>query len=68
VNAIFHDLNNEQANGLACIVCNEDFTTSDRPHVPVGYSATIGSQVFACGEPCAPAVGYVPPVELELAP
>lgn len=26
--AVFDDLNNEQADGLACIVCGTDFTTT----------------------------------------
>jgi len=36
---LFDDLNNEQANGIACIVCGTDYTTSDVYSVPVGYSA-----------------------------
>jgi hypothetical protein len=32
----------------------------------VGYSATTGSQVFACAEPCASAVGYRPPTGEQL--
>ena len=58
---IFNDLNNEQADGLACIVCRTDFTTTGVYSVPVGYSVTR-SQVFACEALCAPAVGYVAPV------
>jgi hypothetical protein len=58
---IFHDLNNEQADGLACIVCNADFTITGIRSVPVGVAA-IGGQVFACEALCAPAVGYRPPI------
>ena len=50
--ALYRDLNEKQADGLACIVCNADFTTSTASSVPVGYSLT-GSQVFACAQPCA---------------
>lgn len=66
--ATFHDLNNEQADGVACIVCNADHTLSGIRSVPVGVSATTGSQVFACEQPCAPAVGYVarPGEQMEL--
>ena len=64
---IFPDLNAEQADGLACIVCNADFTTTGIYSVPVGRSAAIaGSQVFACEAMCAGAVGYVPPVGEQL--
>lgn len=62
MNPVFDDLNAEQADGLACIVCNADYTTSGIRCVPVGYSASFRSQVFACEAPCAPAVGYRPPV------
>lgn len=58
--AVFHDLTDEQADGLACIVDNADFTTTGIPNVPVGYSVTR-SQVFACAQPCAPLVGYRSP-------
>lgn len=64
--AIFDDLNNEQANGTVCIVCNADFTVSGIHSVPVGFSATTRSQVFACEQMCARAVGYVPPVGEQL--
>jgi hypothetical protein len=64
--AVFHDLNNEQAHGHACIVCNADFTTTGIRAAPVGVSATTSSQVFACTDLCAPAVGYVPPVGEQL--
>ena len=57
----FPSLNAEQAAGLACVVCFTDFTTSPRPHVPVGVSASTRSQVFACADVCAPLVGYVAP-------
>ncbi|WP_301124785.1 hypothetical protein [Streptomyces cacaoi] len=40
-----------QADGLACVVCGEEFLTSRSQHVPVGRSET-GSQVFACQEHC----------------
>lgn len=56
---IFPNLNHEQADGLACIVCNADFTTTGIRAVPVGWSVTR-SQVFACADLCAPAVGYRP--------
>ena len=59
--AVFDDLNNEQADGLACIVCNTDFTITGIRSVPVGISAVTRSQVFACADLCAPAVGYRPP-------
>lgn len=36
-----------------CVVDAVDFTVDDRPHVPVGRSATTGSQVFACADQCA---------------
>jgi hypothetical protein len=60
--AVFDNLNNEQADGLACIVCNADYTTTGIYSVPVGISETTRSQVFACEAMCAPAVGYRPPV------
>jgi hypothetical protein len=63
---IFDDLNNQQADGNACIVCNADFTTTGIYSVPVGISATTHSQVFACEAMCAPAVGYRPPVGEQL--
>jgi hypothetical protein len=63
---IFDDLNNQQADGHACIVCNTDFTTTGVYSVPVGISATTRSQVFACEAMCAPAVGYRPPVGEQL--
>jgi hypothetical protein len=68
--AVFHDLNNEQADGAACIVCNADFFTSGRHAAPVGISGATRVQVFACVEPCAPAVGYVEPAgeQMELQP
>jgi hypothetical protein len=65
--AIFPDLNNVQADGNACIVCNADFTTSGIYSVPVGISESMRSQVFACESMCAPAVGYRPPVGEQLA-
>lgn len=65
--AIFHDLNAEQADGHRCIVCNADFMTGI-PCVPVGFSATFRSQVFACEGTHAAAVGYVanPGEQMEL--
>jgi hypothetical protein len=58
---IFNDLNNEQADGLACVRvrCKADFRTTGIRAVPVGESIT-GSQVFACADLCAAAVGYRP--------
>lgn len=60
---LFPDLTDAQANGLACVVCPEDYTTSTAPHVPIGRSVATGSQVFACAQPCAPLVGYTPPAD-----
>jgi hypothetical protein len=60
VEPIFPNLNAEQADGLACIVCNADFTTTGIYSVPVGFSASTRSQVFACEAACAGAVGYRP--------
>lgn len=60
--ALFYDLNAEQADGLACVECYADFTTTNTPHVPVGCAASTRCQVFAC----APAVGYVPPAGEQL--
>jgi hypothetical protein len=57
---IFPHLNAEQADGLACIVCNTDFTTTGIRAAPVGRAGSTGSQVFACEPLCAPAVGYRP--------
>ena len=64
---IFEDLNNEQAAGLACVRarCMADFTTTGIRAVPVGVSVT-GSQVFACEDLCAAAVGYRPPAGEQL--
>lgn len=45
--ALYRNLTDAQANGLACIFCGDDYTTSTVPHAPVGRS-TAGSQVFAC--------------------
>lgn len=66
--AIFDDLNAEQADGLRCIVCNADFGVPGRAAVPVGFSATFRSQVFACEGTHAAAVGYVanPGEQMEL--
>lgn len=63
---IFDDLNNEQADGNACIVCNADYTTTGIYSVPVGISRSTRSQVFACEAMCAPAVGYRPPMGEQL--
>jgi hypothetical protein len=46
------DLTDAQADGLACVVCGEDYTEFLGDTVPVGVSAT-GSQVFACETGCA---------------
>lgn len=48
---LHRDLNDAQADGLACVVCNEDYTEFLGDTVPVGVSAT-GSQVFACAVGC----------------
>lgn len=50
--ALYRDLNEAQADGLACIVCGEDYTIFLGNTVPVGFSTT-GSQVFACEVGCA---------------
>jgi hypothetical protein len=65
--AIFDDLNNEQADGNACVRARRkaDFTTTGISAVPVGVSVT-GSQVFAFDDLCAPVVGYPPPVGEQL--
>lgn len=57
---VFTDLAEAQADGLACVVCDEDFTEFLGNTVPVGVS-NAGAQVFACASTCAPSVGYVPP-------
>jgi hypothetical protein len=51
--ALYRDLNDAQADGLACIVDGVDFATAGIPSVPVGRSEKTRSQVFACAEPCA---------------
>lgn len=51
--ALYRDLNEAQADGLACVVCNEDYMTFLGDTAPVGFSATTGSQVFACATGCA---------------
>ena len=50
--ALYRDLNPAQADGLACVVCGEDYTEFLGDTVPVGVSTT-GSQVFACKTGCA---------------
>lgn len=50
--AVFRDLNDAQADGLACVVCDEDYTVFLGDTVPVGVSIA-GSQVFACRIGCA---------------
>lgn len=67
---IFHDLNNEQAHGDTCIVCNADFTLTGIRAAEVGKSGTTRKPVFACEPLCAPAVGYRPDdsEQMELAP
>jgi hypothetical protein len=49
---IFTHLTEQEAEGLACVVCDADYLTDPTPHVPVGRSRT-GSQVFACQAGCA---------------
>lgn len=65
--AVFPGLTAQQANGLACIVCNTPYDLPPAPdHVPVGVADTAagGGQAFACDTArCAGAVGYTPPGE-----
>ncbi|HZE32267.1 MAG TPA: hypothetical protein VE198_12630, partial [Actinoallomurus sp.] len=60
---VFEDLNTQQADGRLCVRarCQADFWLSGIAAIPVGISATTGSQVFACEDLCAAAVGYRPP-------
>jgi hypothetical protein len=51
----FTTLTAAQADGLACVECGKNFTTTAAPSVPVGRSST-GSQVFACEARCAGAL------------
>lgn len=50
--ALIRDLTEAQADGLACVVCREDYTEFLGSTVPVGVSRT-GSQVFACKTGCS---------------
>jgi hypothetical protein len=65
---VFHDLNNDQANGLACVeaTCRVSFSEVAVSQVPVGVAASTGSQVFACAGACARAVGYTAPAGEQL--
>jgi hypothetical protein len=45
------NLTEAQADGLACVVCGEDFMASPIAHVPVDVYA--GGQLFACEGRCA---------------
>ncbi|WP_369390825.1 hypothetical protein AB5J72_26600 [Streptomyces sp. CG1] len=49
----FWHLNAQQADGMACVVCNADFLNNKISSVPVGRSPADESQVFACKDPCA---------------
>ncbi|KUN00591.1 hypothetical protein AQI95_34360 [Streptomyces yokosukanensis] len=49
----FWHLNAQQADGMACVVCNADFLNNKIASVPVGRSPADESQVFACKDPCA---------------
>lgn len=58
----FTNLFDDQADGLACVVCRTDLQTgSPRRTVPVGRSVT-GSLVMACLPPfpCAAQLGHKP--------
>lgn len=51
-------LNAWQADGLECVMCETNYLHPSVPdpavpHVPVGFSADTGSQVFACVGICA---------------
>jgi hypothetical protein len=43
-------LTTAQEDGLACVVCNTDWTVNPVPNVPVGR--VDGVQVFACRNTC----------------
>lgn len=47
LNQLWTELNERQADGLACVICGADYLQVDAVHQPVGRSVT-GSQVFAC--------------------
>lgn len=47
----FTDVNEAQADGLACVICGNDYRQLVVAHRPVGRSHT-GSQVFACSGEC----------------
>ncbi|WP_369390940.1 hypothetical protein AB5J72_27290 [Streptomyces sp. CG1] len=49
----FWHLNAQQADGMACVVCNADFLKAKIASVPVGRSPADESRVFACKDPCA---------------
>ncbi|HEX4701825.1 MAG TPA: hypothetical protein VH352_06835 [Pseudonocardiaceae bacterium] len=49
---VWPDLNPDQADGQACVVCARHYLCHRVAHVPVGRSVT-GSQVFACVGVCA---------------
>lgn len=54
----FHDLNNEQAHGHACVTCRESFLFDDTDAIAVGASATTGETVRAHPGQCATGVGH----------
>lgn len=66
---IFHDLPNEAAHGVVCVVCGADFFLSGIHAQPVGSSATTGQTVHAC-PPCVAASREVAEAgeQLELTP
>lgn len=45
---MYKNLTDNQANGLACVVCGLDFDDLSEVSVPVGLF--MGAQVFACVE------------------
>jgi hypothetical protein len=46
-------LTKQQADGLACVICDRDFVAEPTVSSPVGYAHITGSQVFACAVDCA---------------
>lgn len=65
---VFPHLSPEQKRGHSCVVCSSPFEAPPFPpivSVPVDLPGA-GSGLRACETDCAPAVGYVPPKQLEI--
>lgn len=51
VDRLWKVLDDQQADGFACVICGRDFVRDPARRLPVGWSVT-DSQVFACIGEC----------------